>query len=88
MCARFGKPHLTALSTVLDSGLAPSARPGMTNGKSPQRFFFFSRTPSIASLYRLEHGGAIRLSHARRVFDVVNRALGNTLDPSKELKMK
>jgi transcriptional regulator with XRE-family HTH domain len=28
--------------------------------------------PSIASIYRLEQGQAIRVAHARRVFDVVN----------------
>jgi hypothetical protein len=44
--------------------------------------------PSIASIYRLEQGHAIRVTNARRVFDVVNAALNNTLDPSKELKVK
>ncbi len=44
--------------------------------------------PSVASIYRLECGEAIRLSHARRVFDVVNKALNNSLDPSKKLKVK
>ena len=44
--------------------------------------------PSVASIYRLERGGAIRLSHARRVFDVVNAALDHTLDPNKELELK
>lgn len=44
--------------------------------------------PSIASIYRLEQGQPIRVSSARRVFDVVNAALNNTLDPSKELEVK
>lgn len=44
--------------------------------------------PSIASIYRLEQGEAIRVTNARRVFDVLNVALNNTLDPSKELKVK
>ena len=33
-------------------------------------------------------GCRIRITNARRVFDVVNAALNNTLDPSKELKVK
>ena len=41
--------------------------------------------PSLASIYRLEQGLAIRVTNARKIFDVVNAALGNTLDPSKEL---
>lgn len=44
--------------------------------------------PSIASIYRLEQGHAIRVSNARRVFDVVNAALNGKLDPSKELVVK
>jgi hypothetical protein len=44
--------------------------------------------PSGSSIYRLEQGLAIRASNARRVFDVINAALNNTLDPSKELKVK
>jgi hypothetical protein len=44
--------------------------------------------PSLASIYRLERGHAIRISNARRVFDVVNAALNNTLDPNKELVLK
>lgn len=44
--------------------------------------------PSIASIYRLEQGQAIRMTNARRVFNVVNAALNNTLDPAKELKVK
>ena len=44
--------------------------------------------PSASSIYRLEQGLAIRASNARRVFDVVNAALNNTLDASKELKVK
>jgi hypothetical protein len=43
--------------------------------------------PSISSIYRLEQGDAIRMSSARRVFDVVNGAMHNTLDASKELEM-
>ncbi len=42
--------------------------------------------PSISSIYRLEQGEAIRMSGARRVFDVVNAALEKKLDPSKELE--
>jgi len=42
--------------------------------------------PSISSIYRLEQGDAIRMSSARRVFDVVNGALHNSLDASKELE--
>ena len=41
--------------------------------------------PSISSIYRLEQGGAIRLPSVRRVFDLVNRALGNCLDADKEI---
>lgn len=43
--------------------------------------------PSASSIYRLEQGEAIRVTNARRVFDVVNAALNNTLDPKKELKV-
>ena len=43
--------------------------------------------PSISSIYRLEQGEAIRMSSARRVFDVVNDALEKKLDVSKELEM-
>ena len=42
--------------------------------------------PSMSSIYRLEQGEAIRMSSARRVFDVVNAALDNKLDPTKELE--
>lgn len=42
--------------------------------------------PSISSIYRLEQGNAIRMSSARRVFDVVNAALNNALDASKEIE--
>ena len=42
--------------------------------------------PSMSSIYRLEQGEAIRMSSARRVFDVVNAALDQKLDPSKELE--
>jgi hypothetical protein len=44
--------------------------------------------PSMASIYRLEQGGAIRVTNARRVFDVLNAALNNSLDVSKELKVE
>jgi hypothetical protein len=43
--------------------------------------------PSISSIYRLEQGEAIRVSGARRVFDVINVAMNSTLDPAKELEM-
>ena len=43
--------------------------------------------PSISSIYRLEQGLAIRLTNARRVFDVLNSALGGTLDAAKELQV-
>jgi hypothetical protein len=42
--------------------------------------------PSISSIYRLEQGEAIRMSSARRVFDVVNAALNNALDVNKEIE--
>jgi len=42
--------------------------------------------PSISSIYRLEQGEPIRMSSARRVFDVINVALENKLDPGKELE--
>jgi hypothetical protein len=42
--------------------------------------------PSISSIYRLEQGEAIRMSSARRVFDVVNAALNNALDAGKEIE--
>lgn len=35
--------------------------------------------------YRLEMGRAIRAPHVRRVFDLVNAALGNILDEEKEI---
>jgi hypothetical protein len=47
-----------------------------------------NRKPSIASTYRLERGFAIRVAHARRVFDVVNAALGHTLDAGTELEIE
>jgi len=43
--------------------------------------------PSISSIYRIEQGEAIRMSSARRVFEVVNAALNNALDPGRELEM-
>ena len=42
--------------------------------------------PSISSIYRLEQGDAIRMSSARRVFDVINGAMEQKLDASKELE--
>ena len=39
--------------------------------------------PSVASIYRLEQGRAIRVAHARRVFDVVN--VDGKLKPEEEL---
>ena len=39
--------------------------------------------PSIASIYRLEQGQAIRVAHARRVFDVVN--VDGKLKPEDDL---
>jgi transcriptional regulator with XRE-family HTH domain len=44
--------------------------------------------PSAATLYRLEHGQAIRVANARRVFDVLNAALKGKLDPDRELVVK
>jgi hypothetical protein len=46
------------------------------------------RRPSGSTIYRLEQGHAVRITNARRVFDVVNAALNNTLDPGKELEVK
>ncbi len=46
------------------------------------------RRPSSSTIYRLEQGHAVRVTNARRVFDVVNAALGNTLDPGRELEVK
>jgi hypothetical protein len=43
--------------------------------------------PSVSSIYRLEQGGAIRLPNVRRVFDAINRALDNSLDADKEIKL-
>ncbi|MCC8977588.1 hypothetical protein [Bradyrhizobium acaciae] len=40
--------------------------------------------PSIASIYRLEQGQAIRVAQARRVFDVVN--IDGKLKPEQELE--
>jgi hypothetical protein len=44
--------------------------------------------PSPTTIYRLERGGATRISAARRVFDVVNAALGGKLDVRKEIKVR
>ena len=41
--------------------------------------------PSTSSVYRLDQGRAIRAPHVRRVFDVVNKALGNALDAEEEI---
>ena len=41
--------------------------------------------PSSSSVYRLETGQAIRAPHVRRVFDLVNKALGNALDADEEI---
>ena len=41
--------------------------------------------PSTSSVYRLEQGRSIRAPHVRRVFDVVNRALGNGLVAEEEI---
>lgn len=46
------------------------------------------RRPGISSVYRLECGLATRVASARRVFDVVNAALGHTLDVSEELDVE
>ena len=43
--------------------------------------------PSVASIYRLERGTELRVPNVRRVFDVVNQALGGTLDPAKEIEL-
>ena len=42
--------------------------------------------PSISPIYRLEQGGAIPMPSVRRVFDLVNGALGNCLDADKEIE--
>jgi hypothetical protein len=39
--------------------------------------------PSVASIYRLEQGQAIRVAHARRVFGVMN--VDGKLKPEDEL---
>ena len=44
--------------------------------------------PSGSTIHRLESGEPIRVTNARRVFDVVNAALNHTLDARKELKVK
>jgi len=43
--------------------------------------------PSASTIHRLDSGEAIRVTNARRVFDVINAALNNNLDARKELKM-
>jgi hypothetical protein len=42
--------------------------------------------PSISSIYRLEQGEAIRMSSARRVFDVVNGGLRTNSTPARNSK--
>lgn len=44
--------------------------------------------PSVASIYRLEAGRGLRVGNTRRVFDLVNAALGNVLDPAVELEFE
>lgn len=44
--------------------------------------------PSGSTIHRLDSGEAIRVTNARRVFDVINAALNNSLDARKELKVK
>jgi hypothetical protein len=44
--------------------------------------------PSVSSIYRLEQGLSIRVANARRVFDVVNKEMGGSLKPEKELKVE
>ncbi len=46
------------------------------------------RKVSIASIYRLEQGQSFRFASARRVFDVVSAALGNTLKAADELRIE
>ena len=46
------------------------------------------RRPGLSTVYRLECGLAVRVSTARRVFDVVNAALGGTLDAREELEIE
>lgn len=41
--------------------------------------------PSVASIYRIEQGQPARIANVRRVFDVVNAAMGGRLDPEKEI---
>jgi hypothetical protein len=44
-----------------------------------------SDRPSQATVYRLDNGQAIRVASARKVFRIINAAMGGTLDASKEL---
>jgi hypothetical protein len=44
--------------------------------------------PSIASIYRLEAGRSVRIANARRVFDVLNEALGNSLKAESEIVLE
>lgn len=42
--------------------------------------------PSAATVYRLEQGQAIRVAHARKIFDIMNP--DGKLDPKKELEIE
>ena len=44
--------------------------------------------PSIASIYRLEAGRSVRVANARRIFDVLNDALNNSLDVENEIVLE
>jgi len=44
--------------------------------------------PSVASIYRIEQGRPVRISNARRIFDVLNEALDKKLDANKEIVLE
>ena len=44
--------------------------------------------PSIASIYRLEAGRSVRVANARRIFDVLNDALNNSLNAENEIVLE
>ena len=44
--------------------------------------------PSVASIYRIEQGLPVRISNARRIFEVLNEALGKKLDADKEIVLE
>lgn len=44
--------------------------------------------PSIASIYRLEAGRSVRVANARRIFDVLNEALNNSLNAENEIVLE